>query len=426
MSQETVFLYKSGAPKTDVGVQNVRRRLQAAQPEAEVLSDRRVRRYMHAREIIDTTFAELGAHSLDESLEDLVAFARSTATDEQLPVSILLNSDVAAFTAGLAAYPLFRHVTLHSKECPNAKTTIKLIVNRFTENEITEADRRLTYDFDVLAEWALPSTHLLVFIDDTDSFDFDILRQLMAQMHSYRQRLCMHLCLNVGIPLPLFEENLSQDNVVNARVQYLTNSVHPQALVEAVVPLLEEIGLYVKDELVATLSQLEIRQCVSYLRYCVLAHFAGNPFAVAADMDSLAELPSSDRLPSMQKNPQRLEDVEEVRLSGRVLDAAFNPHYRPLIEQSLTNVELYADGGAQNVPLACLYQLQRESSVYINIYDLYMAFKQMVGRVGPDENWDRQSMAIFLECTAALKLIGVIRDCKRKFECVEKVSWTGV
>lgn len=423
--QETVYVYKKGNARSEIGIRNVRKRIESAFPsELEYLNDRRVRTYMHARELVDGTYAELNEQHLDASLS---ALARFTST--KLPVTILVQADINAYTYKLSSYTSHRQVTIYSKECPNFKSTIKLIVNRFTEHEAS-VDRRLTYDFDVLKSWAPPNTTLTVFVADTDSFDFEIIRQLISQMQGYKPYLQLHLCLNINIPLTLFEENLDEKSIVNSEFQYLTGSVSAQELVESIIPQFKEIGVLLDLHLINKLSCLEIRECVKQLRYCTLAHFAGNPFAVVNSIDELHTIKDADKLKSVQTDPNiDFEDIEELKIGGKVLDSVFNPHYRPLIEQSLTHIEKYtsvSDPRVENVPIACLYMLQRESSVFINIYDLYMSFKQLIKPFGPEDEWDKQSMALFLESVASLKLLGIIRDCKRKFECVEKVSWTGV
>ncbi|GMM51736.1 hypothetical protein DASB73_026990 [Starmerella bacillaris] len=435
MSQEAIYLYK---PRTNKNKSTLADRFSLAQPESKSLNTRRCHKYKMARKTVDNVYESERLQHLSSSLSQLNKFSRQVHKNK-LPVIVLHNARVSEYTdilTDLEAENIdIHHVTINSTECPNFKIAMKLIVDRFAGDSEYANDKRLTYDFDILARWAgNTNKRLLVFVDDGDSFDFGILRQLMAQMHSYTRTLHFRLVLNLSIPLPLFEDNLTQDNVVNSTFLFIPGSLDTPKFVDRVASSLLEVHVCLKKELVEKLKKLDIVNCLSYLRYAVLAHFAGNPFAVADKMEEVVEIPKFHKLPSINsKSEAQIKemnpiDIEELQVGGKVLDIAFNPHYRPLIEQSFVNVDMFGPPGqkwTQSNPLACIYQLQRESSVYINIYDLYMAFKQMIQPI-PDVNWDKQSMAIFLESVAALKLMGVIRDCKRKFECVEKVAWYNV
>lgn len=90
--------------------------------------------------------------------------------------------------------------------------------------------------------------------------------------------------------------------------------------------------------------------------------------------------------------------------------------------------EWSASAMAYDPHLCILYTLYRESSLFINIYDYYTAFSSVI-KQPQDENdptFERRSLAWFLQGVAELKLLGILRDSKRKFECVEKLVWRGL
>ena len=77
--------------------------------------------------------------------------------------------------------------------------------------------------------------------------------------------------------------------------------------------------------------------------------------------------------------------------------------------------------------LCIMYTLYRESSVFINIYDWYTSFESILKRPeGDDPLWEKKVLSWFLQGVAELKFLGIIRDSKRKFECVEKLVWRGL
>lgn len=115
--------------------------------------------------------------------------------------------------------------------------------------------------------------------------------------------------------------------------------------------------------------------------------------------------------------------------TAKLQEDVFLPTQRPALELALCEPKHYI--GEQNRPgyhdphLSVLYQLYRESSVFINSFDYYTAFKEMLPEPSEEEkpNWEKKTLAWFLQGIAELKLLGIIRDSKRKFECVEKVAW---
>lgn len=110
----------------------------------------------------------------------------------------------------------------------------------------------------------------------------------------------------------------------------------------------------------------------------------------------------------------------------------FVPTYRAAIELGLCDPTHYWGGEIRkdsDAPhLSIMYQLYRESSLYINSYDYYIAFRNCLeAPPGINEDvWAKKTLAWFLHGVSELKFLGILRDCKRKFECVEKIAWKGL
>lgn len=465
-SQETSYLYKPGDPSFVPSDAHVRDRLSEAQQEETNTKflDQRLSRFLEARAIIEKSFHKLNETHLNSTLEELSRFVMYSGSeyDKRLPLTILEKADVKAYITKIRQYqPRWHTVSIHSKECPNLKSTIKLIVNRFTEKEShLVLDKRLTYDFNVLIDWLAalspdPSAErLLVVVEDADGFDLKILRGLVAHMHSYvsSRELSLHLLLNLSTPLSLLEENLSQQNIVSTDVQVLQGLPPVTLFIEDCQREFFEsntLKLRLSGSLLEKLFVVDIPQAAKYLHYAILGHFAGNPLASITSAEQLlSKRGVVERIPSVYvkntsqndfleklvaKSPdldQLCIEIPELQVGGAILDVVFDPNYRPLIEQALTDPRTWCSledpADRLSVPGTVLYQLTRESSVYINIFDLYCAFKEMSRPINDCLDWDRQIMAIFLETVTAFKILGILRDCKRKFECVEKVSWKGV
>jgi origin recognition complex subunit 3 len=115
--------------------------------------------------------------------------------------------------------------------------------------------------------------------------------------------------------------------------------------------------------------------------------------------------------------------------NAQLQENVFLPTYRGAIELALSDPKHYlgkslTENKSFEPPLVVLYRLYRESSLFINIYDYYVAFKEAIPAPVPSQpDWNLRVLAWFLQGISELKFIGILRDSKRKFECVEKVTW---
>lgn len=151
------------------------------------------------------------------------------------------------------------------------------------------------------------------------------------------------------------------------------------------------------------------------------------------ELRRLVEESDKNLLESIHSSPLSMLLIECFLPNNKSLMAnVFTPTYRAAIELGLCDPthywggEIHKDSDAPY--LSIMYQLYRESSVYINSYDYYTAFRNCLEQPTglSDVEWAQKSLAWFLQGISELKFIGILRDCKRKFECVEKIAWKGL
>lgn len=116
---------------------------------------------------------------------------------------------------------------------------------------------------------------------------------------------------------------------------------------------------------------------------------------------------------------------------------AFTPKSRFAIERALSSPYEYlscaccdpSKEGAlmSHPPTAILYKLFLEAGNLINIFDLWTAF---VANLGPeydeDDNNERQALMLFYRGLADLKLLGMIKQSRKKTDHLTKLAWKGL
>lgn len=116
---------------------------------------------------------------------------------------------------------------------------------------------------------------------------------------------------------------------------------------------------------------------------------------------------------------------------------AFTPKPRFVIERALSSPHEYlscpcCDPTKQGAlmshpPTAILYKLFLEAGNLINIFDLWSAF---VANLGPEydegEDSERQAMMLFYRGLADLKLLGMIKQSRKKTDHLTKLAWKGL
>lgn len=114
----------------------------------------------------------------------------------------------------------------------------------------------------------------------------------------------------------------------------------------------------------------------------------------------------------------------------------FTPRPRFAIEHALSTPEDYlpnCESGTDSLssakpPTANLYQMYLESGSLINISDLWTAFLSMVGgEEGGAEGCDeRTALMLFFRGLADLKLLGMVKQSKKKVDHLAKAAWKGL
>jgi origin recognition complex subunit 3 len=136
-------------------------------------------------------------------------------------------------------------------------------------------------------------------------------------------------------------------------------------------------------------------------------------------------------------NPQHLF-LSEVWIYDSTLPYkdVFTPRPRFAIERALSSPKDYLPNcksgsdslSAAKPPTANLYQMYLESGSLINISDLWTAFFSMVGGdEGKGEGCDeRTALMLFYRGLADLKLLGMIKQSKKKVDHLAKSAWGGL
>lgn len=111
---------------------------------------------------------------------------------------------------------------------------------------------------------------------------------------------------------------------------------------------------------------------------------------------------------------------------------AFNPRCRSTAERALSapfdylTSEKNEDEDEVQPPISILYQLYLESGPLINAYDLWRAFYTMIGGEDGEDCDESVALALFYRSLAELKMMGMVRNTRRKTDHVAKSAWMGL
>lgn len=350
-----------------------------------------------------------------------------------------------------------------SNESPNLKTVIKNVVNRLTSRASDlDTDRRLLYDFDVLKRWIQdksPDTKFIICIEEAGAFPPQIINDLIRYMHTYVDELPLHIVLHLTMPPEIFEERMSREIMSKFECRVF-EPFGARQVVSKCLDYLKTVGVYIGKDLELLLLQETPEQLERVLKYFLLSHFASNPLSLLTKDNVENYLSIIKRLPSLRDHVRhtgeesllndsnlkelcvslltKVQEGEDLGILSPIVindtglyHTVFNPNYRYAQEVALSTpdaIGLCDSDFVSSIPVCLLYQIIRESELYVNIYDTYTSFRDRVDRPEniDSSEWPNVAMAWFLQGIAELKQMGVIKDCKRKFECVGKVAWKGV
>jgi origin recognition complex subunit 3 len=137
------------------------------------------------------------------------------------------------------------------------------------------------------------------------------------------------------------------------------------------------------------------------------------------------------------QNPQDLF-LNEIWLfdSKSPTREVFTPRPRHAIERALSVPHDYlgcscckaSDEGlsSSQPPTAILYQLYLETGGLINVFDLWSAFYTIMGSGDGDGLDERSSLALFYKALADLRLMGMVKQSRKKTDHLAKLAWKGV
>ncbi|KFX96341.1 hypothetical protein O988_05378 [Pseudogymnoascus sp. VKM F-3808] len=114
----------------------------------------------------------------------------------------------------------------------------------------------------------------------------------------------------------------------------------------------------------------------------------------------------------------------------------FTPRPRHAIERALSAPHDYlgctcckasTEGLSSSQPAtAILYQLYLETGGLINVFDLWSAFHTIAGAEDGEEREERSCLMLFYKALADLRLLGMIKNSKKKTDHLAKLSWKGL
>lgn len=114
----------------------------------------------------------------------------------------------------------------------------------------------------------------------------------------------------------------------------------------------------------------------------------------------------------------------------------FTPRPRHAIERALSVPHDYlgctcckasAEGLSSSQPAtAILYQLYLETGGLINVFDLWSAFHTIAGADDGEERDERGCLMLFYKALADLRLLGMVKNSKKKTDHLAKLSWKGL
>lgn len=112
----------------------------------------------------------------------------------------------------------------------------------------------------------------------------------------------------------------------------------------------------------------------------------------------------------------------------------FTPRPRFAIEQALSAPSNYLRGcndrgdalSSTNPTTAILYQMYLECGSLINVSDIWIAFYSIVGGDGSDGYDERTALMLFYRGLADLRLLGMVKQSKKKVDHLAKSIWKGL
>jgi origin recognition complex subunit 3 len=150
-----------------------------------------------------------------------------------------------------------------------------------------------------------------------------------------------------------------------------------------------------------------------------------------------------DELSTLLKDIFRFEEPQKLFLhevwlydSKSPSREVFTPKPRHVIERALSSPHDYlscsccrpSEEGlsSSQPPTAILYQLYLETGGLINVFDLWSAFYAVVGGEDGEDCDERAALVIFYRALNDLKLLGMVKQSRKKTDHLAKLAWKGL
>ena len=121
--------------------------------------------------------------------------------------------------------------------------------------------------------------------------------------------------------------------------------------------------------------------------------------------------------------PSPYRDVVNPQSSSAIERGLARPHYYMGSDCCKKDDDMIAPG--QPV-LSSLYKMYLESGELLNVADLWSAFSHLLKGASGQDAGDPEIIALFESRLAELKYLGMVKQSKRKFDHVAKLSWNGL
>ncbi|KAI1006129.1 hypothetical protein K3495_g2092 [Podosphaera aphanis] len=114
------------------------------------------------------------------------------------------------------------------------------------------------------------------------------------------------------------------------------------------------------------------------------------------------------------------------------LREVFTPRPRAALERALASPSDYLCSistdklSAKQPVTATLYQMYLESGSLINVFDLWSAFSNALKSADQVAFNERDALVLFYRALADLKMIGLVKQSKRKIDHLSKLAWKGL
>ncbi|KAB5580442.1 origin recognition complex subunit 3 N-terminus-domain-containing protein [Coniochaeta sp. 2T2.1] len=249
-------------------------------------------------------------------------------------------------------------VSLRSAEAPNLKAALKKIIRDATsrvsddEEELdvgggggvvggSDGRKYLDYDLEALHAWLRfhgeTEARVVVAFQDTEAFDSGLLSDLIALMHSWRDRLRFTLLFGIATSVELFQARL-----LKSTARYLYGAQFDVVQASSVLESIFKAGVAHRDcavrlgpKMLRALVERQREQVVGVqgfvgsLKYAHMCHFYANPLSVLLfpDAKELAAILQPEHLEAVRNLDSFMDSVEFM--VEELEDAA---HARRMIE----------------------------------------------------------------------------------------------